>query len=64
MANQDMVLESKDIILPTKVSVVTYGFESWTVKKTERKNWCLWIVVVEKTRERPLDSKEIKIVTL
>ena len=38
MANQDMVLESKDITLPTKVSVVTYGFESWTVKKTECKN--------------------------
>ena len=24
------------------------------------KNWCLWIVVLEKTLERPLDSKEIK----
>ena len=24
------------------------------------KNWCFWIVVVEKTRESPLDSKEIK----
>ena len=24
------------------------------------KNWCLWTVVLEKTLERPLDSKEIK----
>ena len=24
------------------------------------KNWCLWIVVMEKTPESPLDSKEIK----
>ena len=24
------------------------------------KNWCFWIVVVEKTLESPLDSKEIK----
>ena len=46
MANQDMVLKSRDITLPTKVCivktvvfpVVTYGFESWTIKKTERKN--------------------------
>ena len=24
------------------------------------KNWCLWIVVLEKSLESPLDSKEIK----
>ena len=24
------------------------------------KNWCFWIVVLEKTLESPLDSKEIK----
>ena len=29
--------------------------ESWVPK-----NWCLWIVVLEKTLESPLDSKEIK----
>ena len=29
--------------------------ESWTLK-----NWCFWIVVLEKTLESPLDSKEIK----
>ena len=26
------------------------------------KNWCFWIVVLEKTLESPLDSKEIKVV--
>ena len=43
MTNQDTVLESRDIILLTKVrlvqavafSVVTYGCESWTIKKAE-----------------------------
>ena len=29
--------------------------ESWAPK-----NWCFWTVVLEKTPERPLDSKEIK----
>ena len=54
MTNLDSVLESRDIALPTKVcvvkamvfSVVMYGCESWTIKKTERqridafKLWC------------------------
>ena len=47
----------------------SYGFPSshvwmWksqTIKKAEMlKNWCFWIVVLEKTFENPLDSKEIK----
>ena len=29
--------------------------ESWTLK-----NWCFWIVVLEKTLERPLDCKDLK----
>ena len=29
--------------------------ESWVLK-----NWCFWTVVLEKTLENPLDSKEIK----
>ena len=29
--------------------------ESWVLK-----NWCVWTVVLEKTLESPLDSKEIK----
>ena len=43
MTSLDSVLESRDIILLTKVpivkgmvlQVVTYSFESWTVKKSE-----------------------------
>ena len=42
MTNLDSILKSRDITLPTKVSlvkamvfpVVIYGFESWTIKKT------------------------------
>ena len=44
MTNLDSVLKSRDIILPRKVllvkamvfPVVTYGCESWTIKKAER----------------------------
>ena len=44
MTNQDSILKSRDITLPTKVhlvkamffSVVMFGCESWTIKKTER----------------------------
>ena len=43
MTNLDSILKSRDIILPTKVHlvkpmifpVVTYGCESWTIKKAE-----------------------------
>ena len=43
MTNQDSVLKSRDITLPTKVRtvkamvfpVVMYGCESWTIKKAE-----------------------------
>ena len=54
MTNLDSILKSRDIPLPTKVRlvkamvfpVVTYGCESWTVKKAERQRidafelWC------------------------
>ena len=44
MTNLDSILKSRDITLPTKVRlvkamvfpVVMYGYEIWTVKKTER----------------------------
>ena len=44
MTNLDSILKSRDITLPTKVylvkamvfPLVTYGYESWTVKKAER----------------------------
>ena len=43
MTNLDSILKSRDIILPTKVRlvkvmvfpVVTYGCDSWTIKKAE-----------------------------
>ena len=43
MTNLVSILKSRDIPLPTKVytvkamvfSIVMYGFESWTIKKTE-----------------------------
>ena len=54
MTNLDSILKSRDITLPTKVSLVTalvfpvvmYGCESWTTKKAERRRidafklWC------------------------
>ena len=67
--NLDSVLESRDITLLTKVCivkavifpVVMYRCESWTRKKAELlENWCFWTMVLEKTLESPLDSKEIK----
>ena len=38
--------------------VVTYAYESWTLKKAER----FQIVVLKKTLESPLDYKEVKLV--
>ena len=54
MTNLDSILKSRDIVLPTNVRlvkamvfpVVMYGYESWTVKKAERRRidafelWC------------------------
>ena len=71
MTNLDTILKSRDITLPTKVHlvkamtfpVVTYGCESWTIKKAERRRtgafelWC-W----RRLLESPLDCKEIKLV--
>ena len=68
MNNLDSVLKSRDITLPTKVHLVKamvfpavmYGYESWTIKKAERRRidafepWC-W-----RRLESPLDCKEIQ----
>ena len=35
MTNLDSIFKSRNITLPTKVHLVTYGCESWTVKKAE-----------------------------
>ena len=54
MSNLDSILKSRDITLPTKVClvkvmvfpVVMYGWESWTIRKAERRRidafelWC------------------------
>ena len=40
--------------------VVTYGCESWTVKKAERRRIDAFELVLEKTLETPLDCKEIQ----
>ena len=66
------VLKSTDITLPTKVCivkamifpVVMYGCENWTIKKAERQKIGAFELVLEKTPESPLDSKEIKPVNL
>ena len=67
MTNLDCILKSRNITLLTKNSQ-SYGVfsshvwmweldhkESWVLKK-----WCFWTVVLDKTLESPLDSKEIK----
>ena len=49
MTKLDSILKSRDITLPTKVRlvkamvfpVVMYAFESWTIKKAERKDLML-----------------------
>ena len=38
------------------------GCENWTLTSWGPKNWCFWIVVLEKTPASPLDCKEIKAV--
>ena len=69
MTNLDSILKSRDIItLPTKVhlvkamvfAVVMYGCERGFEESWAPKNWCFWTVVLEKTLESPLDSKEIQ----
>ena len=71
MTNQDNILESRNITLPTKVRlvkamvfpIVLYGYESWTIKKAECRRtdvfelWC-WrrLLRVPWTARRPNQS--------
>ena len=67
MPNQNSILESRDITLPTKVRLVKVfssshacmreldSKESWASK-----NWCFLTVGLEKTLESPLDYREIQ----
>ena len=68
MTKLDSIFKSRDITLPTKIClvtamvfpVVTYGCESWTVKKAERRRIDAFELWLEKTLESPLDCKEIQ----
>ena len=69
MTNLNSILKSRDIYFANKgPSSQSYGFSSsqvwmWELDHKEDwvpKNWCFPIVVLEKTLESPLDSKEIK----
>ena len=73
MTNLDSVLKSSDITLLTKLCivkamvfpVVVYDCEGWSVKKAKcQRIDGLPTVVLEKTPESPVDSKEIKPVNL
>ena len=65
--NLDNVLKSRGITLPTEVHIVK-AMAFPVVQKWEMdhkvgwapKNWCFQTVVLEKTRESPLDYKESK----
>ena len=68
MTNLDSILKTRDITLPTKVHSQSYVFSCshvwmWDLnyrKSWAPKNWCFWTVVLEKTLESPLTSKEIQ----
>ena len=69
MTNLDSIFKSRGITLLTKVRLVKAMFFSsshiWMRELDSEegwapKNWCFWTVVLEKTPESPLDSKEIQ----
>ena len=64
-AAADSILKSRDITLPANVNLVkamVFPVVMWELDKESwvPKNWCFWPVVLEKTLESPLDSKEIQ----
>ena len=73
MTNLDSIFKSRDITLPTKVHivqakvfpVVTYGCESWTIKRTECQRteafalWCWRRLLRVHLSERRSNLKEI-----
>jgi len=73
MTNLDSILKSRDITLPTKVhlvkALVFFRSHVWMWELDYKESWGLknrffWTVVLEKTLESPLDSKEIQPVHL
>ena len=64
MTNLDSILNSRDIT-PSSQSYVFSSSHVWTWELDYKeswllKNWCFWTVVLEKTLESPLESKEVK----
>ena len=67
MTNLDSILKSTDILANKGLCSQGYGFPSghvwmWELDCEESwvpKNWCFWAVMLEKTLESSLDSKEI-----
>ena len=68
MTNLDSILKSRNTTLTTKVHLVkamvfpgvVYGYELDYKESWALKNWCFLTVVLEKTLESHLDSKEIQ----
>ena len=69
MTNLDSLLKSRDISWATNIHLVKAmlfprsNVWMWELDHKEGwalKNWCFWTVVLEKTPESPLDSKEIQ----
>ena len=69
MTNLDSILKCRDITLPTTVHIVKVmvfplgPVQMWELDHREGwvpNNWCLWMVLLEKTLESPLDCKEIQ----
>ena len=70
MTNLNSILKSRDITLPTKVHtvkamvfpVVTYGCESWIIKKAEGRRTDVFELWCWRRLLNPLDCKEIQTV--
>ena len=68
VTNLNSILKSKDITLSTKdcivkaivFPVVMYRCVLGHKENWKLKNWCFWIVMLEKTLENPLDYKMVK----
>ena len=72
MMNLDSILKSRDITLLTKVHIIKAMVfpgamcecESWTIIKTEHQRTDAFKLVLDKTLESPLGSREMKAVNL
>ena len=66
---REHIKNQRNYFINKNLSSQSYGFSSghvwmWELDRLTKdwapKNWCFWIVVLEKTLESSLDSKEIK----